>query len=162
MSKNVVEPERPQTIWRMRVACWISKATRAKVHACARVSTRMRAHTHTHTKQSFRERTSVLYLHCLSCEVIGRSPVDWSYVYIPREVKLCGRAYLNFLFGAKKLADITCHSSGPSSVPGRRLRHLWLTEWLSDGTSVFPCLWHSTNLPHSFILLPPTLQNLRN
>jgi hypothetical protein len=32
MSKNVVEQERPQTIWRMRVACWISKATRTHVH----------------------------------------------------------------------------------------------------------------------------------
>jgi hypothetical protein len=30
MSKNLVEPERPQTIWLMRVACWVSKATRAK------------------------------------------------------------------------------------------------------------------------------------
>jgi hypothetical protein len=29
MSKNVVGPERPQTIWRMHVACWISKTTRA-------------------------------------------------------------------------------------------------------------------------------------
>jgi hypothetical protein len=28
MSKNMVEPDRPQmTIWRMRIACWIPKAT---------------------------------------------------------------------------------------------------------------------------------------
>ena len=28
MWKNIVEPDRPQiTIWRMRIACWISKAT---------------------------------------------------------------------------------------------------------------------------------------
>ena len=33
MSKNLVEPERPQiTIWR-RLACWISKATRVRAHA---------------------------------------------------------------------------------------------------------------------------------
>jgi len=33
--KNVVDPDRPQmTIWRMRIACWIPKAT----------------HTHTHTQ----------------------------------------------------------------------------------------------------------------
>jgi len=26
--KNIVEPDRPQmTIWRMRIACWITKAT---------------------------------------------------------------------------------------------------------------------------------------
>jgi len=24
--KNVVDPDRPQIIWRMRIACWISKA----------------------------------------------------------------------------------------------------------------------------------------
>jgi hypothetical protein len=39
MSKNMVEPERPQTIWRIRVAC--PKATRAQARA--------RSHTHTHT-----------------------------------------------------------------------------------------------------------------
>jgi hypothetical protein len=40
MSKNVVEPERPQVaIWRMRVECWISKATRAQAHASARAPT---------------------------------------------------------------------------------------------------------------------------
>jgi hypothetical protein len=28
MWKNIVEPDRPQmTIWRMRIACWINKAT---------------------------------------------------------------------------------------------------------------------------------------
>jgi len=28
MWKNIVEPGRPQmTVWRMRIACWISKAT---------------------------------------------------------------------------------------------------------------------------------------
>jgi hypothetical protein len=28
MWKNIVEPDRPQmTIWRMRIACWITKAT---------------------------------------------------------------------------------------------------------------------------------------
>ena len=65
MSKNVVEPERPQmTIWR-RVACWISKVTGA------------RAHTHTHTQiynttlprqQWFLDRNSTLryaYIACL-------------------------------------------------------------------------------------------------
>lgn len=30
MSKNILEPETPQAIWRMSVACLIDKATRAK------------------------------------------------------------------------------------------------------------------------------------
>ena len=43
MSKNMVEPERPQEIGCLRVACWIRKAIRAKAHA--------RANTHTHTQK---------------------------------------------------------------------------------------------------------------
>ena len=54
MSTTMVEPERPQAIWRLDV-CWISKATRAQAHA--------RAPTHTYViliafprQQWFRER----------------------------------------------------------------------------------------------------------
>ena len=44
--KNLVEPEtRQTTIWR-RVACWISKATRAQ----ARANSRARTHTHVSTR----------------------------------------------------------------------------------------------------------------
>ena len=32
MSKNMVEPEKTQTIWRLRVAYWISTPTRARTH----------------------------------------------------------------------------------------------------------------------------------
>jgi hypothetical protein len=40
MLKNMVEPERFQMkIWRLRVACRISKATRAQAHARARTPT---------------------------------------------------------------------------------------------------------------------------
>ena len=97
MSKNKVEPERTQTIWRLRVSCWISKATRAQ--ACARALAptttyppkRTHAHklmpspahacthTHTHTEicnaYCFSTATVVswtclivtLSVHCLSC-----------------------------------------------------------------------------------------------
>ena len=62
MSKNMVKPERPQiTIWRMRVPCWISNATRGKAHArapvptpthaCIHPPTNARARTHTHTQK---------------------------------------------------------------------------------------------------------------
>jgi hypothetical protein len=38
---------RPQmAIWRMRIACWITKATRARTRAHTRARTRTRAHTH--------------------------------------------------------------------------------------------------------------------
>ena len=72
MSKDMVEPERPQTIRRMSVACWISKAARSKAPARARalslslplshIHTQARAcahplslslsHTHTHTHRN--------------------------------------------------------------------------------------------------------------
>jgi hypothetical protein len=47
MSKIMVQPEKPQTIWRMSVSCWISKATRMQAHARACAPTHMRACTHT-------------------------------------------------------------------------------------------------------------------
>jgi hypothetical protein len=51
ISKNMVEPERPQmTIWRMRVTCWIIKATCAQAHTPALLPTPTPPpHTHTHT-----------------------------------------------------------------------------------------------------------------
>ena len=61
MSKNMVEPEKPQmAIWRP-LACWIIKATRGQAHASARASTSTRTYIHprawTHTRaraQTFR------------------------------------------------------------------------------------------------------------
>jgi hypothetical protein len=63
MSKNMVEPERLQkVIWR-RVACWISKATRAQAHSSAP----LRPHTHKQARliafprqQELRQRASTL------------------------------------------------------------------------------------------------------
>jgi hypothetical protein len=48
--KNVVKTEKPQTIWRTRVACWISKATRVKAHVRA-------LHPRTHTQALTHART---------------------------------------------------------------------------------------------------------
>jgi hypothetical protein len=84
MSKNVVKLERLQTIWRMRIACSISKAIHAKAHASARVPTPKhafayaRAHTHTICTYCFSTATAVSwtrlsvtsYVHCLSCLII--------------------------------------------------------------------------------------------
>ena len=68
VSKNVVKPGRSQTAIKRRVACWISKATRAQAQ------THSRAHTEIRKTYCFptatmvsRTRLSVtLYLHCLS------------------------------------------------------------------------------------------------
>jgi hypothetical protein len=55
MSRNMADPERPQTIWRMRVPRWISTVTRTKAGASAHATTSTHsthalipAHAHTH------------------------------------------------------------------------------------------------------------------
>ena len=58
LSKKVVEPERRQTILRMRVACWLRNATRAQ------------AHTHTEMCNTYCFSTAsqcFVTVHCLSC-----------------------------------------------------------------------------------------------
>ena len=73
MSKTMVEPESQQMrIWRMRVACWINKATRTQGHAyvCGLTRKQKRAILITFPQQQcFRERASIVtfYVHCLSC-----------------------------------------------------------------------------------------------
>ena len=82
MSKNMVEPERPQTIWRIRVECCISKVTRAPSHAGFLARTRVHSPTriHTHTEKYiifisfprqewFRPRASVLLYAYIACLV---------------------------------------------------------------------------------------------
>jgi hypothetical protein len=49
MLKNVAEPERPQKIWRLRVACWISKQAHARA-----MHPRLPTHPHTHTRTQAR------------------------------------------------------------------------------------------------------------
>ena len=86
MSKNLVEPERPQTtIWLIRFACWISKGTCAQTHTHAlgtHTPASNYAHTHTHactytqkyvifsftaTAVWWTRLSVTLYLYCLSC-----------------------------------------------------------------------------------------------
>jgi hypothetical protein len=71
MSKNMMEPERTQTIWRQRMPYGISKFTRGR----ARAGAHARTHTLTHNTDCFSKATVVswtrlsvtLYVHCLSC-----------------------------------------------------------------------------------------------
>jgi hypothetical protein len=85
MSTKVVELERPQTIWRLREACWISKAKCARTHAgcCAPTPTctdaRISDHTNTHKyvifiafplQQWFRERAPILRYTYIACLVL--------------------------------------------------------------------------------------------
>ena len=79
--KNMVEPDRLQTIWRLGVVLWVTKATCAQAHARSRATTPPPLHTHTHTHTHrpicntycFSTTTTVmwtrlkitLYVHCL-------------------------------------------------------------------------------------------------
>jgi hypothetical protein len=53
MSKNMVEPERPQIVWRMLVACWISKTELVKAHAHSRAPTPTPTHIQKCVRLSF-------------------------------------------------------------------------------------------------------------
>jgi hypothetical protein len=97
MSKNVVEPERPQmTIWRMRVACWISKVTSTKAQARAHAPTSPLAPTHTHTHTH----TQICNIYCgmskvSQCYVIRTLPVSSvaEMISVPYERYNCRRKF---------------------------------------------------------------------
>ena len=59
-----MQPERTQTIWRPRLAYWISKPTRAQAHARARAPTPNQTHTdertHTHALIHARTHTHII------------------------------------------------------------------------------------------------------
>ena len=62
MWKHIVEPGRPQvTIWRMRIACWLPKATNTHSRSVILIAFPQ--------QQWLKERVSMLrlYVHCLSC-----------------------------------------------------------------------------------------------
>jgi hypothetical protein len=63
--QNLVQADRPQvTIWRMRIACWITKATDTHVEYVLLIAFGR--------QRRLRERASALriYVHCLACCVI--------------------------------------------------------------------------------------------
>jgi hypothetical protein len=103
MSKNVVVPEKPQ-IWRMRVACRISKTTRAQIPP--------HPYTHTNTEMcnSYCFSTAIvvsctrlnvtLHVRCLSCikqEVLhGINQCNMSSCYVLLRLCITSRSYLEW------------------------------------------------------------------
>ena len=81
MFKNIVKPQRTKTIWRLRVAYWISKLTRAQAQVRVRTPTptythvRTTAHTEIYNTCRFlpqrwlRERASMLLYTYITCHV---------------------------------------------------------------------------------------------
>jgi hypothetical protein len=73
MWTNTVAQDRPEmTIRRMRIACWIPKAT----HTHARTRTRARTHTAFPLQQRLHERASVLRYTYTACLVTEKSDTN--------------------------------------------------------------------------------------
>jgi hypothetical protein len=64
----MVKPEGPQVIWRIGVACWISKATRTHAHKYVILTAFLR-------QQWFRERASFLLFHLSKFECTSYQPI---------------------------------------------------------------------------------------
>ena len=104
MSKYMMEPLRPRIIWRLRVARWINKATRAKAHASALALTN-HAHAlppppYTHRnliltdfprQRWFRERSSELYYTCIVCPVLllSQRPLKYCFNFQNQSLQSC-------------------------------------------------------------------------
>ena len=92
MSKNVLEPEMPQKTRRMRVACWLRKATRT------RTSTRPRARPHTRTKARAHTKEYVILIVFFKATMVLRLSVTLYVHYIScydREEKFTARYELS-------------------------------------------------------------------
>ena len=97
MSKNVLEPERPQMIVWWCAACCISKATRVEAHTRAhtrvhhpreRGSTRTHAQTHTEICNTwFSKATTVSWTHVIT--FVGVTAFVWDYCEPRNECTFC-------------------------------------------------------------------------
>ena len=100
-------------IWRIRVACWISKATCTFAHAHAHQPGYPHAHTHayacthrpicdtycfsTATMVSWTRLNVTLWIHCLSCFIYNMLPRESDF-YVPKQViKIMGRVSMNVI-----------------------------------------------------------------
>ena len=94
MSKNVMEPDKPQMVIWWRVSCWISKATRVQAHASSRAPTGTRARTHTEICNTYHSFTAVVvswtnliitvYIQCRSCISVFSHFYASSFSFPPR------------------------------------------------------------------------------
>ena len=66
MSKNAVEPEKPQAIWRLLVACWKNEVARVQAQASARGPTLTGADKRTHNNSLTHTHIEICNTYCLS------------------------------------------------------------------------------------------------
>ena len=122
-SKNMVEPEGPNIIRRLRVASWISKATRAQRHA------------HTHTQRNMQY---LLLFHCSNyfinasqCYVIRTLPLVFLFATtMPQQplgpIQPCIQSSLQKECGGTERVDNT-----NSDVPPQKMdeNEVWNDKW---------------------------------
>lgn len=73
----MVEPDMPQKILRLRIECWITKATRAQARTLARARTPKRVHTHALTLREHTRRKFHIsgFMNSPECDVERTTPV---------------------------------------------------------------------------------------
>jgi len=75
MWKNIVERDRPQmTIWRMRIACWIPKATNTQLEYVIFIAFPL--------QQCLHERISMLCYTYIACSVLANLYFTKSYKHL--------------------------------------------------------------------------------
>jgi hypothetical protein len=77
-SRNIVEPETPQTIRPMLVACWISKATREQAHGRSNAPTSIHTHAHSSPHPHAHSHTKICNIYFFSTAKM----VSWTGVNI--------------------------------------------------------------------------------
>jgi hypothetical protein len=100
----VVEAERPQmVIWRIRVACWISKATLAQTHANASATTRKPLASppppHTYTHKRSRTHSNAHAEVCNTYCFFTATSVSWTRLSVTCRVHSAVRCYPHSLLG---------------------------------------------------------------
>jgi hypothetical protein len=144
MLKNKVEPDRPQTIRRMHVACWISKATHTQArtyeHACTypreRAYTRIYSeiyNTYCFPQQLFRECASILrntYIACFVDIFLQHLslPSKWSRnLRFPKHIRVSPCIFLFFRMSSKCLSYISyLLISSPNTYFVKKIQILYL------------------------------------
>ena len=123
------------TIWRIRVACWISKAT------CTRPSARARTHTHTNTWYSLLFRSKSGYVNAPHCYVIRTLPL---------------LMYFNHVMNP-------CDYSLPELWPTYISRNCWLDKYLNEWLRVTWCAVCSyyNETPYTYWVITKNVGSLR-
>ena len=123
MWKNIIEPHRPQmTIWRMRIACWIPKATNTHSEYAILIAFPL--------QQWLHERTSVfphMYIVCLSCTwFLTKYQRRVDHIYEPRRTSTCSLDWKKQLKGRHFSSDEEVIAAAETWLDGQHSEFFFL------------------------------------